>query len=146
MAEDFLSFECVRCQSPKVMWGDLHVVPEGIFFLNFECLNPLANTLLALLPIPIGPLILLMMGWGKRRIRARMGHWRSRHAGQPLDQLVEVWPDSWSVTPEEIVLIRKGLGGLVIRRAEGGMLVLEVEKSCGKEIKTFAQAQGWPVK
>jgi hypothetical protein len=142
MSEDFLSFECIQCTSPEMMWGDLHIVPEGIFYLTSEHQSVLGTAL----HTQLGVLGLLLMRQAKRKIEKRMIDWRAQHAGRPLDQLVEALPDSWSIAPEEMVELKKGIAGLRIKRTEGKPLVLTIDKNQWKTIQALAQAQGWPVK
>jgi hypothetical protein len=144
MPEEFLTYENIRATAPRMMDGDLHIVPEGVFHLAYQKVNPIAFAL----QTQLGLLGIWLMRRSAKKRAARMAEWRAGHGGQPLDELATSLPGSVVIPPEEMTQISHGLmaQGLRIKRRSGKPLVLSINKDQWKVIRTFAEEHGWPVK
>lgn len=145
--EEYLVIEDVQSSAwpTSHALGDLHVVPEGLFFLpRVTGLRALLEDRAVLAQLGLGGALLLRMMSSKPGMDAET--WRAALAGKPLDALVRVLPDAWWVQPEQIRNMRRTVSGVVVQVAGGGRRTLSnVGREHWSALQAFAQAQGWPV-
>jgi hypothetical protein len=140
---EMLSFNDVISTKPGIH-GDLHVVPEGFYFLGFRKRNELATAIQA----NLGLLGMFLMHRSEKKRKAEMAKWRADYGGRHLDELVQEMKGSWSVSPEDIKVIKPRFvsPGLVIEHIDGRKFSVEMKKKNYEEIRNFVKEQGWAVK
>jgi len=78
-----LSLENVKCTKPSEMYGDMHVCPEGFYFLAFKEPDSRAELLYAF----FGLSGIYFAYRAQKKRKAEMAQWRTEHAGRYLDEL-----------------------------------------------------------
>jgi len=141
---EMLSIEDVRGKKPSEMHGDLHVTPEGFYFLGFKKIN---SWLLAI-QVNFGLLGMWLVHRSEKKRKVEMEEWRAGHAGRYLDELVGESEGSWVVLQEEIRIVKPRFvsPGVVIEHKDGRKLSVETNKKQLKQIQEFARQHNWPVK
>jgi hypothetical protein len=139
-----LLFENVQSTNPAQIYGDLHVTPEGFYFLAFK---PVNSWVLAL-QVNFGLVGLLLMNRADKKRTREMAAWRAQHPQHSLDELVQSLPGSWMIPQDQIRTLKPGLlgSGVVIKNLDEKKFSVEIKKrQPWKQIQEFAQAARWQV-
>jgi hypothetical protein len=138
-----LLFENVQSTNPAQIYGDLHVTPEGFYFLAFK---PASVATLAL-HANLGLLGMWLMQRAKKRREREMAAWRQQHAQHSLDELVQSLTGSWMIPQDQIRTLKTGLLGsaVVVKNLDDKKFSVDIKKKQWKQIQEFAQAARWQV-
>jgi hypothetical protein len=138
-----LSFENVQSTNPAQIYGDLHVTPEGFYFLAFKPVNAWALAL----PASFGLLGIWLVSRADKKRARQMAAWRQQHTQHSLDELVQSLPGSWMVPQDQIRTLKPGLLGsaVVVKNLDDKKFSVDIKKQQWKQIQEFAQAARWQV-
>lgn len=142
--EESLCFLDIRCLKPLNAYGDLHVWPQGMYFVAFQPAPEWKDAVYALLGWPG----MWLMSREKKKRGVEMIEWRKQIAHKALEELVDESPESWSIVPEELQYIKKSLVGhnATIMPVGGKGRALTLQKFQWKHLESFARAHDWPLK
>jgi hypothetical protein len=140
---ELLLFENVQSTNPEQVYGDLHVTPEGFYFIAFKP----ASVLTLALQANLGLLGIWLMQRGKKKRAREMAAWRAQHTQHSLDELVDSLPGSWTIPHDQIRTLKPGLLGsaVVVKNLDDKKFSVDIKKQQWKQIQDFAQAARWQV-
>ena len=140
---ELLKFEDIKCSKPTDMHGDLHVTPEGFYFLAFKEINPWSLALAS----NFGLLGIWLMSRTEKKRKTEIQQWRLNHNHRPLDELVSELPGSWIVLIKEVQNLKPGFlcSGLTIKHQNGQKFSVDTKKEQWRQIQDFAQKNNWHI-
>jgi hypothetical protein len=125
--------------------GDLHLVPEGLFFLaRVKGLVGILSDPTTVSQLGVGGLLLAPLLRRSRTVDAET--WRNAQGGRPLDELVAQNPGSLWVRPGDIASLVRTLDGFILRRREARRVIVRTGLGTWPTIAAFAQRHGWPIR
>lgn len=141
---EMLSFDDITCKKPSEMHGDLHITPDGFYFLAFRKIN----AWIMALQVNLGLLGMWLASRSDKKRKLEMELWRQAHGGRHLDELVEELEGSWMVLKDHIQILKPRFAsqGVVIVHSDGKKFSVETKKDQWKQIEEFARLQKWPLK
>jgi hypothetical protein len=141
---EMLSFDDISCKKPSEMHGDLHITPDGFYFLAFRKVN----AWIMALQVNLGLLGMWLASRSEKKRKLEMELWRQAHGGRHLDELVEELEGSWIVLKDQIQILKPRFAsqGVVIVHTDNRKLSVETTKDQWKQIEEFARLQNWPLK
>ena len=141
---EMLSFDDVRSTKPAEIHGDLHITPDGFYFLAFRKVN----AWIMALQVNLGLLGMWLASHSEKKRKLEMELWRQAHGGRHLDELVEELEGSWMVLKDQIQIIKPRFAsqGVVIVHTDNRKFSVETTKDQWKQIEEFARLQKWPLK
>lgn len=141
---EIISIDYVKTKKPYEAYGDLHITPDGFYFLSFCKAEPWKQAIYANLG--------LIGAWfehqASKKRKQQMAVWRTTQEGKYLDELIQTYQDSMFIPIRYIKLIKSAFisTGVVIEHGNNEKFVIETPSKEVKKILAFARNQNWPVK